>query len=106
MLRGYSYIVPCWGVVQLGGQVPGLSLVGPAKVKAGNFFLFTEGSPKVENKCLCDSYKLIQIYEPQTLWDLLGRTQYYTPSYATPQQPTMYEKNTNNFSQVVTLTTL
>ena len=34
--------------VQLGGLVLGLSLVGPAKVKACKSFLFTEGSLKLK----------------------------------------------------------
>ena len=32
------------------GSSTGFSLVGPAKVKACKSFLFTEGTPKVENK--------------------------------------------------------
>ena len=44
----YKNIVSCLSVVQLGGSSTGLSLVGPTKVQKS--FLFTEGSPKVENK--------------------------------------------------------
>ena len=43
-------IVGCQCVVQLGGLVPCCSLQGPPKVKACKSFLFTESSPKVENK--------------------------------------------------------
>ena len=32
------------------GSISGLFLLGPTKVKAHKSFIFTEGSPKVENK--------------------------------------------------------
>ena len=40
-----SLIVGCRGVVQLRGLV-----LGPTKVKVRKSFLFTEGSPEIENK--------------------------------------------------------
>ena len=45
-----KYIVSCWGVVKLRGSSTGVLHVGPTKVKAPKSFLFTEGSPEVENK--------------------------------------------------------
>ena len=57
-------MVGCQGVVQLGGSSTWFWLVGPAKAKARESFLFTEGSHEVgNNKHLFDFVVTLYVVE-------------------------------------------